>query len=222
MHCDETDDPLSRHIETLAAETKRLGLQGRVAGSHLTSMHSMDNYYVSKLIPLIREAEVAAIANPLINIVIQGRHDGYPKRRGMTRIPELAAAGVPCAFGHDCVMDPWYSLGSGDMLEVAHMAVHVGHMTSRDAMRFAFDAVTVHPARVMGLDGYGLEPGCHADFVVLQAADPVEAIRLKAQRLAVVRRGAVIAESAPRTTRLALPGRPEVVDASAYAPRSAE
>ncbi len=91
MHCDETDDPLSRHIETLAAETQRLGLQGRVAGSHLTSMHSMDNYYVSKLIPLMREAEVAAIANPLINIVIQGRHDTYPKRRGMTRVPELRA-----------------------------------------------------------------------------------------------------------------------------------
>ena len=89
MHCDETDDPLSRHIETLAFWTQRLGLQGRVTGSHLTSMHSMDNYYVSKLIPLIREAQVSAVANPLINITIQGRHDTYPKRRGMTRVPEL-------------------------------------------------------------------------------------------------------------------------------------
>jgi len=107
LHCDETDDPLSRHIETLAFETQRLGLQGRVAGSHLTSMHSMDNYYVSKLLPLIAEAGVAAIANPLINIVIQGRHDSYPKRRGMTRIPELRSHGVLCALGHDCVMDHW-------------------------------------------------------------------------------------------------------------------
>ncbi|MGH6891557.1 MAG: cytosine deaminase, partial [Dongiaceae bacterium] len=121
MHCDETDDPLSRHVESLAHETQRLGLQGRVTGSHLTSMHSMDNYYVSKLIPLMAEARVSAVANPLINITLQGRHDTYPKRRGMTRVPELLAAGVPVAFGHDCVMDPWYSLGSADMLEVAHM-----------------------------------------------------------------------------------------------------
>jgi cytosine deaminase len=117
MHCDETDDPMSRHIESLARETLRHGLAGRVAGSHLTSMHSMDNYYVSKLIPLIAEARVAAIANPLINITIQGRHDTYPKRRGMTRVPELMAAGIDVALGHDCVLDPWYPLGSADMLE---------------------------------------------------------------------------------------------------------
>src|SRR5215475_4629381 len=126
MHCDESDDPLSRHIESLAMETTRLGMQGRVTGSHLTSMHSMDNYYVSKLIPLMREAGVHAIANPLINITLQGRHDTYPKRRGMTRVKELVAAGVNVAFGHDCVMDPWYSLGSEDMLEVAQMGLHVG------------------------------------------------------------------------------------------------
>jgi cytosine deaminase len=164
------------------------------------------------------EAGVAAIANPLINVAIQGRHDTYPKRRGMTRVPELRAAGVLCALGHDCVMDPWYSLGQADMLEVAAMAIHVGHMTSRDAMRFCFEAVTANPARIMGLDGYGLEPGCHADFVLLQATDPIEAIRLKATRLAVVRRGRVIAEAAPRLSRLALEGRPGEVDPAAYAP----
>jgi cytosine/creatinine deaminase len=218
LHCDETDDPLSRHIETLASETQRLGLQGRVAGSHLTSMHSMDNYYVSKLLPLMAEAGVAAIANPLINIVIQGRHDTYPKRRGMTRIPEMRAHGILCAFGHDCVMDPWYSLGSGDMLEVASMAVHVAHMTSREAMRYAFTAVTENPARIMGLENYGLAVGCHGDLVLLQARDPIEAIRLKAVRLAVVRRGRVIAEGTARTSRLHLDGRPEAVDAADYAP----
>ncbi|HEX2555670.1 MAG TPA: amidohydrolase family protein [Microvirga sp.] len=222
LHCDETDDPLSRHIETLAHETQRLGLQGRVAGSHLTSMHSMDNYYVSKLLPLIAEAEVAAIANPLINILIQGRHDTYPKRRGMTRIPEMRTHGILCALGHDCVMDPWYSLGSGDMLEVAHMAVHVGHMASREAMRFCFEAVTANPATIMGLDGYGLAPGCNADFVLLQARDPIEAIRLKAARLAVVRRGTVIAKAPKRVTRLALDGRPAEVDPAAYAPTTAD
>src|SRR5258705_8094487 len=115
LHCDETDDPLSRHIEALAFETQRLGLQGRVAGSHLTSMHSMDNYYVSKLLPLMAEAGVHGVANPLINITLQGRHDTYPKRRGMTRVPELMAAGVNVAFAPDCVMDPWDDLGSADM-----------------------------------------------------------------------------------------------------------
>lgn len=208
LHCDETDDPLSRHVETLAYETQRLGLAGRVAGSHLTSMHSMDNYYVSKLLPLMAEAGLAAIANPLINIVIQGRHDTYPKRRGMTRVPEMRAAGIPVAFGHDCVMDPWYSLGSGDMLEVAHMAVHVGQMTGLDAIDACFDAVTTVPARILHLDGYGLAPGCHADLVVLQARDRFEAIRLKPTRLLVLRRGRAIARTPARQTALSLPGRP--------------
>ncbi len=212
MHCDETDDPMSRHIETLAFHTQRLKLHGRVAGSHLTSMHSMDNYYVSKLIPLIAEAQVHAIPNPLANIVLQGRHDTYPKRRGMTRVPELMAAGVTVAFGHDSVMDPWYSLGSGDMLEVAHMGLHVGQMTSQAQMRACFDAVTVNPAKVLGLDGYGLGVGCHADFVLLQARSPVEAIRLRATRLAVVRRGAVISRTPASTATLSLAGRSSQVD----------
>ncbi len=212
MHCDESDDPMSRHIETLAAQTHRLGLHGRVAGSHLTSMHSMDNYYVSKLLPLMREAGVAAIANPLINITLQGRADTYPKRRGMTRVPELLAAGIDVAFGHDCVMDPWYSLGSGDMLEVAHMGLHVAQMTGVDAMHACFDAVTVNAARILGLDGYGIAPGCAADCVVLDARDAVEAIRLRAARVAVVRRGKVVSRSPAARATLALDGRPSQVD----------
>jgi len=212
MHCDETDDPLSRHVETLASETQRLGLHGRVTGSHLTSMHSMDNYYVSKLIALMAEAELNVVANPLINITIQGRHDTYPKRRGMTRVPELMAAGITVAFGHDCVMDPWYSLGSGDMLEVAAMGLHVGQLTSTTQMRGCFDAVTTRPARILGLERYGLEVGCRADCVLLQARSPVEAIRLRAQRLAVVRGGKIIASSPAATATLVLPGRPEQVD----------
>jgi cytosine deaminase len=212
MHCDETDDPLSRHIETLAMETQRLGLQGRVAGSHLTSMHSMDNYYVSKLLPLIAESGVAAIANPLINITLQGRHDSYPKRRGMTRVPELLAAGVPVAFGHDCVMDPWYGLGSGDMLEVAHMGLHVAQMTGQAAMRQCFEAVTATPARILGLQGYGIAPGCHADLVLLDAGSPVEAIRLRAARRLVLRRGQILSEAPPARATLHLPDRPSSVD----------
>lgn len=212
MHCDESDDPLSRHIETLAFHTQRLGLQGRVTGSHLTSMHSMDNYYASKLIPLIAEAQVHAVANPLINITLQGRHDSYPKRRGMTRVPELMAAGVNVAFGHDCVMDPWYSLGSGDMLEVAHMGLHVAQMTSQAQMRACFDAVTVNGARVLGLADYGVEVGHPADLVLLQARSPQEAIRLRATRRVVMRRGRVIARTAPATAALDLPGRAASVD----------
>jgi len=212
MHCDESDDPLSRHIETLAFQTQRLGLHGRVTGSHLTSMHSMDNYYVSKLLPLMCEAQVHAVANPLINITLQGRHDSYPKRRGMTRVPELMAAGVNVAFGHDCVMDPWYALGSGDMLEVAQMGLHVAQMTSPAQMRACFDAVTVNAAAVLGLAGYGVAVGCHADFVLLQARDPIEAIRLRAPRLAVVRRGRIVARTPAACASLNLPERPASVD----------
>jgi cytosine/creatinine deaminase len=212
LHCDETDDPFSRHVETLAHETERLGLQGRVTGSHLTSMHSMDNYYVSKLIPLMVDAGLHVVANPLINITIQGRHDTYPKRRGMTRVKELMAAGINLAMGHDCVMDPWYSLGSHDMLEVAHMGLHVGQMTGMAEMRRCFEAVTVNAAKVMELPGYGLAPGCHADFVVLQAADPIEALRLRPARLQVVRRGKVIAETPPVTTTLLTEQAPRIVD----------
>jgi cytosine deaminase len=195
MHCDESDDPLSRHVESLAAETVRLGLRGRVTASHLTSMHSMDNYYATKLIALMREAALHVVANPLINITLQGRQDSYPKRRGMTRVKELMAAGVNVAMGHDCAVDPWYPLGSHDMLEVASMGLHVGQMTGIAEMRRCFEAVTANAARVMGLEGYGLEPGCQADFVLLQAADPLEALRLRPARLKVVRRGQVIAET---------------------------
>jgi cytosine/creatinine deaminase len=208
MHCDESDDPLSRHIETLAFETQRLGLQGRVTGSHCTSMHGMDNYYVSKLLPLIAQSGVSVIANPLINITLQGRHDNYPKRRGMTRVPELMAAGVTVAFGHDCVMDPWYGMGSGDMLEVAHMGLHVAQMTSQAGIRACYDAVTTNAASILHLPRYGLAPGCDADFVLLQARDPVEAIRLRANRLTVWRRGRVIARTPAVMAALAIDGRP--------------
>ncbi|MDE4618329.1 amidohydrolase family protein [Sinorhizobium meliloti] len=212
MHCDETDDPMSRHIETLAAETVRFGLKGRVAGSHLTSMHSMDNYYVSKLIPLMAEAEINVIPNPLINIMLQGRHDTYPKRRGMTRVRELMAADLNVSFGHDCVMDPWYSMGSGDMLEVAHMAIHVAQMAGIEDKCKIFDAITVNSAKTMGLEGYGLDIGCKADLVVLQAADVTEALRLKPNRLFVIKAGKVIARTAPRVGELFLSGRPASID----------
>ena len=221
LHCDETDDPMSRHIETLACEAQRLGLGARATGSHLTSMHSMDNYYVSKLLPLIAESGVCAISNPLINLTLQGRHDTYPRRRGMTRIAEMRALGIPVALGQDCVMDPWYGLGGADMLDVAHMAVHGAPMTSREAIRWTFDAVTEIPARILGLEGYGLAVGAHADMVLLQAADPIEAVRLRATRLLVIRRGKIIARTPARVSELSLEGRPASLDPASYAPRGA-
>lgn len=211
MHCDETDDPMSRHIEQLAFETLRLGLSGRVAGSHLTSMHSMDNYYVSKLLPQMAEAGVAAIANPLINIMLQGRHDTYPKRRGLTRVREMLAHGIRVGFGQDCVLDPWYSLGTADMLDIAFMGLHVAQMSSPDEMRQCYEMVTLINAQIMGLDGYGIRKGNPADLVVLDAGDPVEAIRLRADRLCVIARGRVIAERPRNPMQLDLPGRAQSV-----------
>jgi cytosine deaminase len=218
MHCDETDDPMSRHIETLAYETQRLGMQGRVTGSHLTSMHSMDNYYVSKLIPLIVESGVHVLPNPLINIMLQGRHDSYPKRRGQTRVRELRDSGALIGFGSDCVMDPWYSLGKADMLDVAFMGLHVGQLSSREDMAWCFDAITSNSATIMHLEDYGISVGSKANFNLLQAKDSIEAIRLRAHRLAVIRNGKLIARNTPMNTELQIKGRPVFVDPASYAP----
>ncbi len=204
MHCDESDDPHSRHIESLAWQTQRLGLEGRVAGSHLTSMHSMDNYYVSKLIPLIKEAGVNCICNPLVNMNLQGRHDTYPKRRGLMRVPELLDAGINVSLGHDDVMDPWYPMGSHDMLEVAHMGAHALHMTGVSQQEALFDGITSSGAATLNLENYGLEKGCKADMVILQASSKLEAIRLRPARLFVIRKGQVISTTPETCARVTL------------------
>src|SRR5262249_17986724 len=149
---------------------------------------------------------------PLINITLQGRHDTYPKRRGMTRVPELMARGIPVAFGQDCVMDPFYPLGSGDMLEVAKMGLHVAQLTGTDQMRGCFAAVTDNAARLPALEGYGRAPGCFAALIVPEAGDPIEAMRLSPARRYVFRRGRLVAESPSRRARLDLPGRPAAVE----------
>ncbi len=212
MHCDESDDPNSRHIETLTLHTDRLNMKGRVAGSHLTSMHSMDNYYFSKLIGLMVEAEMNVIPNPLINITIQGKHDTYPKRRGMTRVPEQIKAGLNVAFGHDCVMDPWYPLGSHDMLEVAHMALHAAHMTGVNEMVSCFDSVTTTAAKVLHIEKYGLKKGSYGDLVILQCKNKIEALRLKPTRLFVIKKGKVISSSNPTEYKLQINSKPEYTD----------
>ncbi len=211
LHCDESDDPQSRHVETLAAEVTRHGLGGRAAGSHLTSMHSMDNYYVSKLLPLIAESGMTAIPNPLINITLQGRHDSYPKRRGLTRVKEMQAQGITVGWGQDCVLDPWYSLGTADMLDVAFMGLHVAQMTHPAEMARCFDMVTAQNARIMNLAGYGLKVGDTASMVVLDAGNPVEALRLRAERLAVIAKGKVISRRVRNDAQLTIQGRPASV-----------
>ena len=211
VHCDETDDPMSRHVETMAREVARHGLGGRAAGSHLTSMHSMDNYYVSKLLPLIAESGMTAIPNPLINITLQGRHDSYPKRRGLTRVKELQAMGITVGWGQDCVLDPWYSLGTADMLDVAFMGLHVAQMTHPAEMARCFTMVTECNAAIMGLQNYGLKVGDQASLVVLDAANPIEALRLRPDRLAVVSKGRVVAERHRNDCRLDLGSRPKSV-----------
>ncbi|MBM9512340.1 cytosine deaminase [Desulfogranum marinum] len=200
MHCDESDDPLSRHVESLAFETHRLGLGGRVTGSHLTSMHSMDNYYVSKLLPLMAESGMHVVCNPLVNIHLQGRHDTYPKRRGLTRVPELLQAGVNVAFGHDDIMDPWYPMGSHDMLDVAHMGAHCLQMMGTSQLTTLFEMVTTRAANILHLNNYGIAPGCKADFVILQAQSILDAIRLRPARLFVIRNGKIIAQTTPKET----------------------
>jgi len=212
MHCDESDDPLSRHVESLAFETQRLGLHGRVTGSHLTSMHSMDNYYVSKLLPLMAEAGLHCVCNPLVNMNLQGRHDTYPKRRGLMRVPELMGMGINVAFGHDDIMDPWYPMGTHDMLEVAHMGAHALHMTGVEGLKKMFAAVTVNGAKVLGLEGYGLTPGCNADMVILQAASELEALRLRPARLWVIRRGKVVSRTPEVMANVDLGEGEELVD----------
>ena len=212
MHCDETDDPLSRHIEQLAYETQRLGLQGRVAGSHLTSMHSMDNYYVSKLLPLIAEAGVSAIPNPLINIMLQGRHDTYPKRRGLTRVPEMISAGIRVGWGQDCVLDPWYPLGTADMLDVAFMGLHVAQMTSPADMRHCFDMVTEVNAAIMGLDHSGSRSASAPAWSCSMPATRSRRCGSEPIGRIVIARGKVVAERARGEAALSLPGRPRSVD----------
>jgi cytosine deaminase len=129
--------------------------------------------------------------------MLQGRHDTYPKRRGQTRVRELRDAGLTVGFGSDCVMDPWYPLGKADMLDVAFMALHVGQLSSREDMEWCFDAVTKNSAKIIALEEYGIEKGKPANFVLLQAKDKIEAIRLRAHRLLVVRNGRIISRSNP-------------------------
>ena len=202
VHCDETDDPESRFLEVMAAEAIRTGMGSRVTASHTTAFGSYDNAYAFKLMGFLAKSGMNFVANPLINITLQGRYDAYPKRRGLTRVKELWRSGLNVSLGYDDVMDPWYPLGTGGMLQPAHMAVHACHMTSREEVVACFDMVTEGGAKTLGLEGYGLAEGSPADFVVVDAPERWEAVRRLAATTLVVKGGEVIAEARPAEHKL--------------------
>jgi cytosine deaminase len=202
-HCDETDDPHSRFTEVMAADTIQQGWQGRVTASHCTAMHSYDNAYAFKLIRLLARAQVNVIANPFDNIVLQGRFDTYPRRRGITRVKELLAAGVNVALGHDSIMDPWFPLGKGDMLAAAQLALLFCHMSGYEEINDVLDLVTTNAAKTLRIqDNYGIEEGKPADFLVLDAPSAFEALRLVPVRLYVFKNGREVAHTTPATSML--------------------
>jgi cytosine deaminase len=210
LHCDETDDEHSRFLEVVAARTMRDGMEGRVVAGHTTAMGSYNDAYAFKLLQILKRAGVTIVANPLDNIVLQGRLDTYPKRRGMTRVKELDAAGVNVACGHDSIMDPWYPLGRGSMLDALSMLVHVAQMTGRAELFRAYEMVTTNPARAAEVE-YGVKEGQPANFVVFDCADEAEAIRLRPAARWVVRLGRVVAETEPARSTVHHAGAPHEV-----------
>jgi cytosine/creatinine deaminase len=202
IHCDETDDPHSRFLEVMAAEAILRGMGSRVTASHTTAFSSYDNAYAFKLMGFLSRAEINFVANPLINITLQGRYDTYPKRRGVTRVKELWQNGLNVSLGYDDIMDPWYPLGTGGMLQPAHMAVHACHMTSRKEVTACFDMVTENAALTLGIEDYGVSEGDPANFVLVDAPDKWDAVRRLGPTTLVVKDGEVIAETRPPETRL--------------------
>ena len=212
IHCDETDDEHSRFVETMAAETIRRGLGGRVTASHTTAMHSYNNAYAARLIANIARAGLHMVTNPLDNAVLQGRFDTGPVRRGHTRVKQLREAGVNVAIGHDSVMDPWYPLGTGDPLQAAFVLAHLGHLSGDDELRALIDMITVAPAAALGVADYGLRIGGAADLVVFDARSEAEALRLQAPRHLVLRAGNVLAGTRPARSFVRWHGNEEEVD----------
>lgn len=209
-HCDETDDPLSRFTEVMAADTIEQKWQGRVTASHCTAMHSYDNAYAFKLIRLLASAQVNVVANPFDNVVLQGRFDTYPKRRGITRVKELLAAGVNVALGHDSIMDPWFPLGRGDMLAAAQLALFLCHMSGYEEITTMLDLITSNAAKTLRIqDRYGIEEGKPASFLILDAPSAFEALRLIPARLHVFKNGREIASTTPGKSMLSRNGENE-------------
>jgi cytosine/creatinine deaminase len=205
IHCDEIDDEQSRFVEVVAAEAHRLGMGERVTASHTTAMGSYNDAYTSKLFRLLKLSNINMVANPLVNIHLQGRFDTYPKRRGITRVKELQEAGINVAFGHDDIFDPWYPLGTGNMLQVLHMGIHVTQLMGYDQIVNSVDLITTNSAKTLHIEEqYGIEEGKPANLIVLDAENEYEAIRKQASVLYSIRNGNIIAETKPRETMIKL------------------
>ena len=197
VHCDETDDPHSRFLEVLAELTRVKDMGTRVTASHTTAMGSYDNAYCYKLFRLLKQAGLSFISCPTESIHLQGRFDSYPKRRGLTRVPELDRAELNVCFAQDSIVDPWYPLGNGNILRVLDAGLHICHMLGYEDLQRALDFVTDHSARAMALgEGYGLEVGRPANLVVLSAENDYEVLRTQGHALLSVRRGKVVVRKA--------------------------
>lgn len=202
IHCDEIDDEQSRHLEVVAREAIHNDYQGRVTASHTTAMGSYNDAYAYKLMRVLGMAELNFVANPLVNIHLQGRFDTYPKRRGMTRVKELDQNGLNVCFGHDDIMDPWYPIGDGSMLQVLHMGMHVTQMMGYSDLRNSLRFITENSAKALELKEYGIEEGKPANFIVLNATDGYHVLRKQAEVLYSIRNGKVIVETKPKESKL--------------------
>ena len=212
VHCDEIDDEQSRFVEVLAAGALKLGIGRQVTASHTTAMHSYNNAYAGKLFRLLKMSKIHFVANPLINIHLQGRFDSYPKRRGMTRVKEMVESGINVCFGHDDILDPWYPLGTGNMLQVLFMGLHVAQMMGYEQISNGIDLITVNSARALNIDGYGIEIGNPANFIIVDAEDSFEALRLQAGILYSIRNGKVIARTNPKVTKVYMNDQERIID----------
>lgn len=198
IHCDEIDDDQSRFLEVVAAEALRRDMGSRVTASHTTAFGSYNNAYAFKLMGFLQRSRINFVANPLINLTLQGRADTYPKRRGLTRVKELWQNGLNVSLGHDCIQDPWYSLGTGNLLDVAAMAVHACQMTGRDELAACYEMVTTHGAQTLKLsDVYGIAVGKPANLIVLAAETAIEALYTKATVCHVIAQGQPLVKTTP-------------------------
>jgi cytosine/creatinine deaminase len=207
-HCDEIDDDHSRFVEVLATQAHRRGLRDRVTASHTTAMGSYNAAYSQKLHRILARSGINLVCNPMVNLHLQGRLDGYPRRRGLTQVKEALAAGVNVAFGGDDIMDPWYPLGTANPVQVAHVGAHAAQLTAPTEVAECLRMITDRAAAVLGLgDRYGIAEGRPADLLLLPAADAFDVVRRQVAPSHVIRRGRVIATTPPRATTLSWPGR---------------
>ncbi|EOI1371002.1 cytosine deaminase [Serratia marcescens] len=204
VHCDEIDDEQSRFVETVAALALKLEMGAKVTASHTTAMHSYNGAYASRLFRLLKMSGINFVANPLVNIHLQGRFDSYPKRRGVTRVKEMLEAEINVCFGHDDVFDPWYPLGTANMLQVLHMGLHVCQLMGYGQIDDGLKLITHHSARTLNLSDYGLAAGNSANLVILPAESGFDAVRRQTPVRYSIRQGAVIAETRPAETTLHL------------------